>query len=173
MGPGRQRWFARGRLEAAHPCRPPTERKENRRPCGIRKPSSLRAEVPELRTCVVHLCREGQRRRKDIPGSRRSCLREAQANHHRGNEPIPEACGFRQGFGASKTAGENSLFDAGRSIATNIYPFYRSPGQAAFFVSAVSGKPDSRGVRIRGLSDLDQGPSKIVKVCRLQVVGRG
>ena len=46
------------------------------------------------------------------------------------------------------------------SGAADVRALHRPQGEAALFLSALSGKPDSRGFWIRGHADLDQEPGE-------------
>ena len=65
---------------------------------------------------------------------------------------------FRTRLGAGRQAGEDFLHDPGWRFAADLHSVHRPPGEAALFLSAISGEPDSRGLRLRRHAYLDQEP---------------
>ena len=61
---------------------------------------------------------------------------------------------------------QDLLHDAGRGRAADFRPFHRPQSEAALLLPALSGKPDSQSVRIRGHADLDQEPGAGLNRCR-------
>ena len=68
------------------------------------------------------------------------------------------ACRFRARVGTDGEAGQDSLHDAGRRLAAHVHSVHRPRGEAALLVSAISGEPDSRRLRVCRHADLDQEP---------------
>ncbi len=72
-----------------------------------------------------------------------------------GDEPLHRNRGFRTGIGSHAVAREDSLHDAGVGSSADVCAFHQPRGEAAFFLSAISGESDSGGVWIFGDADLD------------------
>ena len=115
-------------------------------------------EVSVVRSRALHFRDHRAEPRQAVfhPGA--GGARAAQAHRHRRDEPLPQPHRFRARLGPDGEAGEDSVHDAGRGVAAHVHPVHRPRGEAALLVSAFSGEPDSRGVRVRGHAHLDQEP---------------
>ena len=100
----------------------------------------------------------GQEHRQAVFHAGAGGARAPQAHRHRRDEPLPQPRRFRARLGSDGEAGKDSVHDAGSGVAAHVHPVHRPRGEAALFVSAFSGEPDSRGIRIRGHAHLDQEP---------------
>ena len=95
---------------------------------------------------------------EDSPHAGRSRVRAPQTDSDRRDEPFPEIRRLRTCFGTGTPTGQDLLHDPGGSVAANLRSLHQPQGEAALFLPAISGKPATKSLWIRGLTDLDQEP---------------
>src|SRR6516164_2038496 len=130
----------------------------------LRTAGAAAAEVPELCPYRLRVGNDREECPAAVLAAGESGERTTQADLDGRDEPVPGENRLRAGVSADVEASTDSVYDSGGSVSADLHPVYRPGSQAALFVSAVPGEPDSGGFRVCGDADLDQSASAERKV---------